>query len=143
MVSPRNLDDQSPPDDGTDKMDKSGADADIPLDAALIEAVQDAVANATDADADYDEDDLNDDIPELRSPILVAAFEGWNDAGDAASGAVEHLELIWDASPLAELDSEDRPPLKKAGFLTRDARVPERKKAGLKKARKAPQYSKR
>jgi small subunit ribosomal protein S9 len=37
----------------------------------------------------------------------------------------------------------NRPALKKAGFLTRDARVPERKKAGLKKARKAPQYSKR
>jgi small subunit ribosomal protein S9 len=37
----------------------------------------------------------------------------------------------------------NRPALKKAGFLTRDARVIERKKAGLKKARKAPQYSKR
>ena len=44
---------------------------------------------------------------------------------------------------LIELDSEDRPPLKKAGFLTRDPRVKERKKYGLKKARKAPQYSKR
>jgi ribosomal protein S9 len=43
-----------------------------------------------------------------------------------------------------EVDAElNRPALKKAGFLTRDARVPERKKAGLKKARKAPQYSKR
>ena len=37
----------------------------------------------------------------------------------------------------------NRPALKKAGMLTRDARVNERKKAGLKKARKAPQYSKR
>ena len=37
----------------------------------------------------------------------------------------------------------NRPSLKKAGMLTRDARVKERKKAGLKKARKAPQYSKR
>lgn len=37
----------------------------------------------------------------------------------------------------------NRPALKKAGLLSRDARVPERKKAGLKKARKAPQYSKR
>ena len=35
------------------------------------------------------------------------AFEGWNDAGDAATGAVEHLELIWDAKPLAALDPED------------------------------------
>jgi small subunit ribosomal protein S9 len=41
------------------------------------------------------------------------------------------------------LDPENRPPLKKAGFVTRDARVKERKKYGLKKARKAPQYSKR
>ena len=44
---------------------------------------------------------------------------------------------------LIEVDSEDRPPLKRAGFLTRDPRVIERKKYGLKKARKAPQYSKR
>lgn len=45
--------------------------------------------------------------PELVNPVLVAAFEGWNDAGDAASGAVEHLELVWDAQPLAEFDPED------------------------------------
>ncbi|MBB2909467.1 small subunit ribosomal protein S9 [Streptosporangium becharense] len=48
------------------------------------------------------------------------------------------------ARALAILDVEgNRPPLKKAGFLTRDARATERKKYGLKKARKAPQYSKR
>ncbi len=47
------------------------------------------------------------------------------------------------ARALIELEPEDRPPLKKAGFLTRDPRVKERKKYGLKKARKAPQYSKR
>jgi hypothetical protein len=33
----------------------------------------------------------------LRSPVLVAAFEGWNDAGDAATSAVEHLEQQWSA----------------------------------------------
>jgi small subunit ribosomal protein S9 len=45
---------------------------------------------------------------------------------------------------LNEVDAEgNRPALKKAGFLTRDARIKERKKYGLKKARKAPQYSKR
>ena len=44
---------------------------------------------------------------------------------------------------LAELDPEHRVPLKRAGFLTRDAREKESKKYGLKKARKAPQYSKR
>ena len=48
------------------------------------------------------------------------------------------------ARALNAIDEEhNRPALKKAGFLTRDARVVERKKAGLKKARKAPQYSKR
>lgn len=48
------------------------------------------------------------------------------------------------ARALATLDVEvNRAPLKKAGFLTRDARATERKKYGLKKARKAPQYSKR
>ncbi len=47
------------------------------------------------------------------------------------------------ARALILVDPESRPPLKKAGFLTRDARVTERKKYGLKKARKAPQYSKR
>ena len=47
------------------------------------------------------------------------------------------------ARALIELEPDDRPALKKAGFLTRDPRVKERKKYGLKKARKAPQYSKR
>jgi small subunit ribosomal protein S9 len=47
------------------------------------------------------------------------------------------------ARALTLVDPENRPSLKKAGFLTRDARVKERKKYGLKKARKAPQYSKR
>lgn len=47
------------------------------------------------------------------------------------------------ARALAELDTELRPTLKSAGFLTRDAREKESKKYGLKKARKAPQYSKR
>jgi small subunit ribosomal protein S9 len=47
------------------------------------------------------------------------------------------------ARALINIDLEDRPALKKAGFLTRDPRVKERKKYGLKKARKAPQYSKR
>ena len=45
--------------------------------------------------------------PELRDPIMVAAFEGWNDAGDAATGVVEHLELFWDAEPLVELEPDD------------------------------------
>jgi len=47
------------------------------------------------------------------------------------------------ARSLVLVDPENRPVLKRAGFLTRDARIKERKKYGLKKARKAPQYSKR
>ncbi len=46
-------------------------------------------------------------LPDLTEPVLIGAFEGWNDAGDAASSAVEHLELIWDARPLAALDPDD------------------------------------
>jgi small subunit ribosomal protein S9 len=62
--------------------------------------------------------------------------------GGGTSGQAGALRLAI-ARALIEVDSEDRPPLKKAGFLTRDARATERKKYGLKKARKAPQYSKR
>jgi small subunit ribosomal protein S9 len=62
--------------------------------------------------------------------------------GGGTSGQAGALRLAI-ARALIEVDAEDRPPLKKAGFLTRDARAVERKKYGLKKARKAPQYSKR
>src|SRR5688572_527520 len=48
-----------------------------------------------------------EDLPQLNDPLVVVAFEGWNDAGDAATGAVEHLELTWKAKPLAALDPED------------------------------------
>jgi proteasome assembly chaperone (PAC2) family protein len=46
-------------------------------------------------------------VPELVDPVLVAAFEGWNDAGEAASGVIQHLEDAWEATPIAELDPED------------------------------------
>ena len=46
-------------------------------------------------------------LPDLVNPVLVAAFEGWNDAGDAASGAVEHLAQVWQATEVAALDPED------------------------------------
>ncbi len=48
-----------------------------------------------------------EDLPNLVDPVLVAAFEGWNDAGDAATAAVEHLEQVWATTPLAALDPED------------------------------------
>jgi proteasome assembly chaperone (PAC2) family protein len=45
-------------------------------------------------------------LPELNDPVMLAAFEGWNDAGDAATGAIEHLERVWRSHPVAELDPE-------------------------------------
>jgi proteasome assembly chaperone (PAC2) family protein len=46
-------------------------------------------------------------VPELTDPVLIAAFEGWNDAGDAATEAVEYLEEVWEAETVAEIDPED------------------------------------
>jgi proteasome assembly chaperone (PAC2) family protein len=48
-----------------------------------------------------------EDVPELIDPVMVAAFEGWNDAGDAASTAVAHLDETWGGKVFAELDAED------------------------------------
>ena len=69
---------------------------------------------------------------------VIARISGGGPSGQA--GALR----LGIARSLNGIDEENnRPTLKKAGFLSRDARVKERKKAGLKKARKAPQYSKR
>ncbi|MEO1063476.1 MAG: 30S ribosomal protein S9 [Actinomycetota bacterium] len=62
--------------------------------------------------------------------------------GGGSSGQADALRLGI-ARALVDVDEEMRTPLKRAGMLTRDARIKERKKYGLKKARKAPQYSKR
>ena len=48
-----------------------------------------------------------DEPRELVDPVLVAAFEGWNDAGDAATAAIEHLQLTWEATAIAEVDPDD------------------------------------
>ncbi|GDY28600.1 PAC2 family protein [Gandjariella thermophila] len=58
-------------------------------------------------DPDLQSEAIAADPPELVEPVMVAAFEGWNDAGDAASTAIEHLQLTWDADPLAEIDPDD------------------------------------
>jgi proteasome assembly chaperone (PAC2) family protein len=47
------------------------------------------------------------DRPQLRRPVLVAAFEGWNDAADAASTAVRYLRDRWSARPFASIDPEE------------------------------------
>ncbi len=48
-----------------------------------------------------------EEVPELVSPILIAAFEGWNDAADAASSVIDHLVRVWDAKVVAAIDPED------------------------------------
>jgi proteasome assembly chaperone (PAC2) family protein len=48
-----------------------------------------------------------EEVGPLRSPVLIAAFEGWNDAADAASGVVDHLLEVWDSTLVAVIDPED------------------------------------
>jgi proteasome assembly chaperone (PAC2) family protein len=48
-----------------------------------------------------------EEVHDLQSPILIAAFEGWNDAADAASAVVDHLLKVWDARVVAAIDPED------------------------------------
>ena len=84
----------------------------------------------------------------VNEPFKTTEQEGRYDVvarltGGGTTGQAGALRLGI-ARALNEIDEEAfRPSLKKAGFLTRDAPIKERKKAGLKKARKAPQYSKR
>jgi small subunit ribosomal protein S9 len=83
----------------------------------------------------------------IKEPLVTLEKEGIYDVhasliGGGVTGQAGALRLGI-ARALIELEPSDRPPLKKAGFLKRDPRVKERKKYGLKKARKAPQYSKR
>ena len=83
----------------------------------------------------------------VNEPFVTLGAENQFDvvariSGGGVTGQAGALRLGVTRS-LILLDPENRTPLKKAGFVTRDARVKERKKYGLKKARKAPQYSKR
>ncbi len=78
--------------------------------------------------------EVTDMLSQYDVSVLV---EGGGIRGQA--GAIQ----LGIARALLEVDPELRPPLRHGGYLTRDARVKERKKPGLKKARKAPQYTKR
>ena len=83
----------------------------------------------------------------IREPFVTLEKDGQYDvvatlSGGGITGQAGALRLGI-ARVLIAMEPDDRPALKKAGFLTRDPRVKERKKYGLKKARKAPQYSKR
>jgi small subunit ribosomal protein S9 len=83
----------------------------------------------------------------VLAPLKVAGLEGTYDirvrvhggGPSGQAGAVRHGI----SRALVEANPDLRAPLKREGFLTRDARIVERKKAGLHKARKAPQFSKR
>jgi len=87
------------------------------------------------------------DVQKLLTPLKIVGAEsrfnvtvkvtGGGDTGQADAVAMGV------ARALVESDPELKPVLRKAGFLTRDARAKERKKPGLKRARKAPQYTKR
>jgi small subunit ribosomal protein S9 len=83
----------------------------------------------------------------VREPLVTLEMAEAYDviarlSGGGVSGQAGALRLAI-ARALTSADLENRPPLKAAGFMTRDPRAKERKKYGLKKARKAPQYSKR
>lgn len=83
----------------------------------------------------------------LRLPFRVTNTEGRFNAsikvhGGGPTGQAEAIRHGVSRA-LLEADETLRPALKQAGFLTRDARIKERKKVGLKRARKAPQYTKR
>ncbi|MGD2179452.1 MAG: 30S ribosomal protein S9 [Anaerolineae bacterium] len=87
------------------------------------------------------------DILHLKEPLEVTTTADRYDIsvlvkGGGIRGQAGAIQLGI-ARALVEADPELRPPLRRQGFLTRDARVKERKKPGLKKARKAPQYTKR
>ena len=83
----------------------------------------------------------------LRQPLVLTGTEATvnisvkvNGGGEGGQASAVRLGI---ARALTEQDANLRPPLKAAGFLTRDARAKERKKPGLKRARKAPHYTKR
>jgi small subunit ribosomal protein S9 len=87
------------------------------------------------------------DVIHLKKPLEVTETEGRYDIsvlvnGGGIKGQAGAIQLGI-ARALLEADPDLRPPLRHGGYLTRDARVKERKKPGLKKARKAPQYTKR
>jgi small subunit ribosomal protein S9 len=86
-------------------------------------------------------------VKDLKQPLTLTETDGQYDVhvnvnGGGFSGQAGAIRLGV-ARALLEVDPDFRGPLKKAGFLTRDPRMKERKKPGLKKARKASQFSKR
>ncbi len=108
--------------EGTGVITINGVDIDDYLGLDTLKVIVKQPLNATNTLAKYD---------------VIAKVSGGGFTGQA--GAIRHGI----ARALLEANSEFRPILKSSGFLTRDPRMKERKKYGLKKARKAPQFSKR
>ena len=68
---------------------------------------------------------------DLESPVMIVAFEGWNDAADVATGTVEHLALSWEARPIAEIGGDEffdyldqRPIVRHSGGVSRSVEWP-------------------
>jgi proteasome assembly chaperone (PAC2) family protein len=79
----------------------------------------------------WEGDGTGSDLPVLRRPVMIAAFEGWNDAAEAATTAVEWLRNRWDSRRVAEIDPEDyfdfqsvRPHVTMVDGVVRDVRWP-------------------
>ena len=108
--------------EGTGKITVNGKDLEEFFDLETLKVIVKQPLTVTNTLAKYD---------------VIAKVQGGGFSGQA--GAIRHGI----ARALVEANAEYRPTLKAAGFLTRDARMKERKKYGLKKARKAPQFSKR
>ena len=108
--------------EGTGKITINGKDIDEFFDLETLKVIVRQPLTVTNTLAKYD---------------VVCSVKGGGVSGQA--GAIRHGI----ARALNEANSEYRPALKSNGFLTRDPRMKERKKYGLKKARKAPQFSKR
>ena len=108
--------------EGTGKITINGKDIDEFFGLETLKVIVKQPLTVTNTTAKYD---------------VIASVKGGGFTGQA--GAIRHGI----ARALNEANSEYRPALKSNGFLTRDSRMKERKKYGLKKARKAPQFSKR
>ena len=108
--------------DGTGKITINGKDIDEYFGTEVLKTIVRQPLTATNTSAKYD----------VIAKVIGGGFTG-------QAGAIRHGI----ARALNEANSEFRPVLKSNGYLTRDPRMKERKKYGLKKARKAPQFSKR
>ena len=89
-------------------------------------------------------------LMQIAAPVVISAFFGFvfsRTSNDAPTARIHMLVVDEDGSAISrallQVDPEHRAALRKAGLLTRDPRAKERKKPGLKRARKAPQFTKR